>query len=256
LIFWFIFGGLAVGAFAEKETGPCILFFSLTGCQDLFRMKKHGKPIKNIKHCMTKRIQSKHKIERRYGVALWGQASSPVHVRSYPPGQHGSKGPRKLTDYGQQLAAKQKLKGYYGNIVEKQFRNIYKEAVRLRGDTSEKLVGLLESRLDAVVYRLKWSPTVFNARQLVGHKHVLVNGRCVNIPSFRLRQGDVVTLREHMRQNGIVVQSIAAIDRDIPEYLEYKASDWTGKLSYVPELSKVPYPIQMNVGSIVEFYSR
>ncbi len=205
---------------------------------------------------MTKRIQSKHKIERRYGVALWGQASSPVHVRSYPPGQHGSKGPRKLTDYGQQLAAKQKLKGYYGNIVEKQFRNIYKEAVRLRGDTSEKLVGLLESRLDAVVYRLKWSPTVFNARQLVGHKHVLVNGRCVNIPSFRLRQGDVVTLREHMRQNGIVVQSIAAIDRDIPEYLEYKASDWTGKLSYVPELSKVPYPIQMNVGSIVEFYSR
>jgi small subunit ribosomal protein S4 len=179
-----------------------------------------------------------------------------VHVRSYHAGQHGPKGVRKLTDYGQQLAAKQKLKGYYGNIVEKQFRNIYKEAVRLRGDTSEKLVGLLESRLDTVVYRLKWAPTVFNARQLVNHKHILVNGRCVNIASYRLRQGDVVTLREPMRQNVIVVQSIAAVDRDIPEYLEYKAADWTGKLSYVPELSKIPYPIQMNVGSIVEFYSR
>jgi small subunit ribosomal protein S4 len=212
--------------------------------------------IRKINHGMTKRIQAKHKIERRYGVALWGQSSSPVHVRSYHPGQHGTKGVRKLTEYGQQLAAKQKLKGYYGNIVERQFRNIYKEAVRLRGDTSENLVGLLEARLDAVVYRLKWAPTVFNARQLVNHKHVLVNGRSVNIPSFRLRQGDVVTLRESMRQNTVVVKAVAAIDRDIPEYLDYKASDWTGKFAYTPELSKVPYPIQMNVGSIVEFYSR
>jgi small subunit ribosomal protein S4 len=205
---------------------------------------------------MTKRTQSKYKIDRRYGVSIWGGSKSPVHVRSYHPGQHGTKGPQKPSEYGQQLAAKQKLKGHYGNIVEKQFRNTYKEAVRMRGDSGENFVGLLEARLDAVVYRLKWAPTVFSARQLVSHKHVLVNGRSVNIPSFRLKQGDVVTLREPMRQNVIIVKSIAAIDRDIPEYLDYKASDWTGKFAYTPEQSKVPYPIQMNLGAIIEYYSR
>lgn len=203
---------------------------------------------------MTKRAQAKHKIERRYGVALWGQGGSPVHVRSYPPGQHGPKGVRKPTDYGQQLAAKQKLKGYYGNIVERQFRNIYKEAVRMKGDTGDNLLSLLERRLDAVVYRLKWAPTVFSARQMVNHRHVLVNGRKVNIPSYRLKHGDVVALCETMQQNPLVVNSIASGDRDVPEYLEL--SHHTGKLRCLPEADKIPYPIQMNVSSVIECYAR
>ena len=205
---------------------------------------------------MTKRIQAKHKIERRYGVSLWGQAGSPVHVRAYPSGQHGPKGPRKLTDYGQQLAAKQKLRGYYGNIVERQFRNIYKEAVRLKGNTGDNLLALLERRLDAVIYRLKWVPTVFAARQVVNHKHVQVNGRTVNIASYRLKDGDVVTLSESMRQNALVVQAMASTEREIPEYLQFSAAQFTGKLIYAPDPARIPYPIQMNVSSVVEFYSR
>lgn len=206
---------------------------------------------------MTKRIQAKHKIERRYGVALWGQESSPVHVRSYPPGQHGSKGGmRKLTDYGQQLAAKQKLKGYYGDIVEKQFRNIYKEAVRLKGNTGENFLSLLERRLSTVVYRMKWAPTVFAARQIVNHGHVMVNGKRVNIGSYRLRAGDVVSLRESMRQNAIVIQAMASAERDIPEYLQAAAGGFSGTLVVLPESAKIPYPIQMNVNSVTEFYAR
>lgn len=205
---------------------------------------------------MTKRIQAKHKIERRYGVALWGQEGSPVHVRSYPPGQHGAKGARKLTDYGQQLAAKQKLKGYYGNIVEKQFRNIYKEAVRLKGNTGENFLSLLERRLDAVVYRMKWAPTVFAARQIVNHRHVLVNGKIVNIPSYRLRAGDVVSLRETMRQNLIVGTAMVSTERDVPEYLQATGNRFSGTLVMNPESAKIPYPIQMNVSSVIEFYAR
>ena len=206
---------------------------------------------------MTKRIGAKHKIERRYGVSLWGQGKSPVNVRSYPPGQHGPKGPRKLTEYGQQLAAKQKLKGYYGNIVEKQFRNIYKEAERRRGDTGENLLDLLERRLDAIVYRLKFVPTVFAARQMVNHGHILVNGKRVNIPSFRVCDGDKITLRDcPMRTNAITVAAMASGERDIPEYIEYSAKSFTGTFLYKPDSAKIPYPIQMQVSSIVECYSR
>lgn len=205
---------------------------------------------------MTKRLRAKHKIERRYGVALWGQADSPVHTRSHIPGQHGSKGTRKLTDYGQQLMAKQKLKGYYGNITERQFRNIYKEAVRLRGDTGANFLSLLERRLDATIYRLKWVPTVFAARQMVNHRHVLVNGKVVNIASYRLRQGDVVTLRDEMRSNAVTMNALASKERDVPEYLEYDHSQFSAKLSFLPTADKIPYPIQMNVSSIVELYAR
>lgn len=205
---------------------------------------------------MTKRIQAKHKIERRYGVSLWGKEKSPVHVRSYPPGQHGTKGNRKLTDYGQQLAAKQKLRGYYGNIVERQFRNIYKEAVRLKGDTGENLLELLERRLDAVIYRLKWAPTVFSARQLVNHRHILVNGKSVNIPSYRLRKGDVVSMKESTRQNPLIVGAMASKEREIPDYLEFNSSHFTGKFVQKPDSSKIPYPIQMNVASVIECYAR
>jgi small subunit ribosomal protein S4 len=205
---------------------------------------------------MTKRSQSKHRIERRYGVVLWGQADSPAHARPYPPGQHGSKGTKKLTDYGQQLAAKQKLKGYYGNIVERQFQNIYKEAGRLKGDTGENFLALLERRLDAVVYRLKWVPTVFSARQLVNHRHVLVNGKSVNIASYRLKDGDCVTLRESMRQNALVQVAMAASDRDVPEYLESNALEFSGRFLHKPDSAMIPYPIQMNINSVIEYYSR
>lgn len=205
---------------------------------------------------MTKRIQAKHKIERRYGVILWGQESSPAHKRNHPPGQHGTKGARKLTEYGKQLASKQKLRGYYGNITEKQFRNIYKEACRLRGDTGEKLLELLERRLDAIVYRLKFAPTVFAARQLVNHRHILVNGRCLNIGSCRLKDGDVVSLCDSMRQNAVVIAAMASKERDIPEYLEFNRSHFSGKLLNTPDPAKIPYPIQMNVTSVIEYYAR
>jgi small subunit ribosomal protein S4 len=206
---------------------------------------------------MTKRIQCKHKIERRYGVALWGQASSPVHVRSYGPGQHGAKGKMgKTSAYGQQLAAKQKLKGYYGNIGERHFRRLYLEAVRRKGNTGDNLVTLLECRLDAVVYRMKWAPTVFAARQFVNHKHVLVNDRVVNIASYRLRANDVVTLRDGMRQTAVVMGSMASTERDLPEYLQASSSGFVGTLVALPEMGKVPYPIVMNINSVVEYYSR
>ena len=204
---------------------------------------------------MTKRINAKLKIERRYGVALWGKESSPVHVRSYPPGQHGPKGARKLTDYGQQLASKQKLRGYYG-MQEKQFRRTYEEAVRRKGNTGENFLALLESRLISAVYRLKWAPTVFAARQMVNHCHVLVNGKVVNIGSYRLRPGDEVRLADSMRQNAVVLQSISGSDRDVPEYLRTSESGFRAEFVDMPESAKIPYPVQMNVNSIIEFYAR
>jgi small subunit ribosomal protein S4 len=204
---------------------------------------------------MTKRIQAKHKIERRYGVALWGQEGSPVHTRSYPPGQHGPKGARKLTDYGQQLAAKQKLRGYYG-VSEKQFRRTYDEAVRRKGSTADNFLVLLECRLDAAVYRIKWVPTVFAARQVVNHCHVSVNGRVVNIPSYRLKEGDIISLNEGMHQNAVVVQGMGSKERDVPEYFQTSSGGYTAKLAMRPDSAKIPYPIQMNVNSIIEFYAR
>ncbi len=205
---------------------------------------------------MTKRLQSKHKIERRYGVALWGKDDSPVHSRNYPPGQHGFKGRRKSTDYGQQLAAKQKLKGYYGNIGENQFRNIYKEARRRRGDVGEKLIQLLESRLDILVYRLKWVPTVFAARQMVNHKHVSVNGKRVNISSCRLKEGDTLELCDSMRHNAVTIASLETKDRQIPNYLEIGDSAFLAKFARIPDADEVPYPITMNVSAVIECYAR
>lgn len=206
---------------------------------------------------MSKRLQAKHKIERRYGVSLWGQEGSPVNVRSYPPGQHGSKGGmRKLTDYGQQLAAKQKLRGYYGDIGERQFHNIYKEAVRQKGNTGENFLCLLERRLESAVYRMKWAPTVFMARQMVNHGHILVNGRRVNIRSYRLRMGDQVALREGMRHNPVVVQAMASKERELPDYWQASGGGFVGTLAHLPESGKIPYPIQMNVSSVTEFYAR
>ena len=202
-----------------------------------------------------KRHSSKHKIDRRLGVNLWGRAKSPVNAREYGPGQHGQRR-RKPTDYGVQLMAKQKLKGYYGNIGEKQFRKYYDEAVRRRGDTGQNLIGILECRLDALVYRMKFAPTVFSARQLVNHGHVMVNGRRCNIPSAMIKIGDVVELKEKSRTIPQVMEAMASAERDIPEYLTVDEAKMKGSISTIPELADVPYPVQMEPNLVIEYYSR
>ncbi len=205
---------------------------------------------------MTKRVTAKHKIDRRLGENIWGRPKSPLNKRESRPGQHGERRVGKTSDFGQQLKAKQKLKGYYASITERQFRKIYAEAARLKGSTSEHLIGLLERRLDAVVYRAKFVPTVFAARQFVSHGHVSVNGRRVTIPSYRLRVGDVIEVREKGKQMPLVLEAIKSAERDVPDYVDADHSKLTAKLSRVPTLSDVPYPVQMEPNLVVEFYSR
>jgi len=204
---------------------------------------------------MTKRIESKYKIDRRLGVNLWGRPKSPINVRAYGPGQHGQRR-SKPSDYGLQLTAKQKLKGYYGNITERQFSRLYAEAVRKRGDTGENLVGLLESRLDAVVYRMKFVPTVFAARQFVNHGHISVNGKRVNIPSYLVKPGDVVEVRQRSKELPIVLEATQLAERDVPEYIEVDYKAMKGTYVRVPTLLEVPYPVQMEPNLVVEYYSR
>ncbi|MCK5425163.1 MAG: 30S ribosomal protein S4 [Emcibacter sp.] len=205
---------------------------------------------------MTKRTQAKYKIDRRMGENIWGRPKSPVNSREYGPGQHGQGRRSKLSDYGIQLRAKQKLKGYYGDITEKQFKRIYKDADKMRGDTGAFLVGLLESRLDALVYRSKFVPTIFSARQFVNHGHVTVNGKKVNIPSYRVKVGDVVEIREKSRQIPMVIQGIDSNERDVPEYLALENNGTKVTYLRVPLLDEIPYPVQMEPNLIVEFYSR
>jgi small subunit ribosomal protein S4 len=205
---------------------------------------------------MTKRIRAKHKIDRRNGENIWGRSKSPINRRNSRPGQHGERRAGKLSDYGQQLRAKQKLKGYYASMTERQFNRIYKEAVRLKGSTSEHLIGLLERRLDAVVYRAKFVPTVFAARQFVSHGHVSVNGRKVTIPSFRCRVGDVVEVKEASRQLVLVLEGIKSPERDVPDYIEADHTRMTAKLARIPALADVPYQVKMEPQLVVEFYSR
>ncbi len=204
---------------------------------------------------MTKRLQSKYKINRRLGVNLWGRPKSPINTREYGPGEHGQRR-KKPSDYGLQLMAKQKLKGYYGNISEKQFRRYYQEAIRRRGDTSENLIGILERRLDAVVYRMKFVPTVFAARQFVNHGHVTVNGKRVNVPSYMVSEGDVVEVREKSRQVPLVLLASESAERDVPDYLEVNRQRMRGTFVRTPKLADVPYPVQMEPNLVIEFYSR
>ncbi|MBL0941594.1 MAG: 30S ribosomal protein S4 [Alphaproteobacteria bacterium] len=204
---------------------------------------------------MTKRIESKYKIDRRLKCNLWGRPKSPANKRNYGPGQHGQK-PRKLSDYGIQLAAKQKLKGYYGNISERQFRNLFLEANRRRGDTGENLIALLERRLDAVVYRMKFVPTPFAARQVVNHGHIRVNGRRVNIPSYAVKDGDEIELRQAMHDNPIVLEAIQSHERELPDYMEVDHKKMKGRYLRAPSLADVPYPVQMEPNLVVEYYSR
>ncbi len=203
-----------------------------------------------------KRPQSKHKIDRRLGLNLWGRAKSPVNKREYGPGQHGPQKSRKLSDYGKQLMAKQKLKGYYGNIGERAFRRYYQEAMRLRGDNSENLVGLLESRLDSVVYRMKFAATPFAARQYVSHGHILVNGKRVTISSYRVEEGDEISLSPKAENIGQIQSALESAERDLPEYVEVDVKAKKGKFIRVPKKDEVPYAVQMEPNLVIEFYSR
>lgn len=205
---------------------------------------------------MTKRAESKYKLDRRMGQNIWGRPKSPVNRREYGPGQHGQRRKGKLSDFGTQLKAKQKLKGYYGNISEKQFRKYYAEAIRMKGDSGDNLIALLERRLDAVVYRAKFVSTVFAARQFVNHGHVRVNGRRVNIPSFLVKVGDVVEVKDSSRELTFVLEAKDLAERDVPEYYEVDHSKMTAKVIRLPLPSEVPYPVVMEPNLVIEFYSR
>ena len=206
---------------------------------------------------MTKRLNTKHKVDRRLGVNLWGKPKSPFNSRAYPPGQHGqSAGKKKSSDYGIQLKAKQKLKAYYGNINERQFRNVYKKAIMKKGDTAENLIGLLERRLDAVVYRAKLSTTIFSARQLINHGHVKVNGKKVNISSYQLKEEETIEIRDKSKQLAFIDIALASKERDVPEYISVDEKNKKVKFVRTPKFEEVPYPVVMEPNLVIEYYSR
>jgi small subunit ribosomal protein S4 len=204
---------------------------------------------------MSKRHSAKYKLDRRMGENIWGRPKSPINQRSYGPGQHGQRRKSKVSDFGLQLRAKQKLKGYYGNLTEKQFARTYDDAAKRKGNTSENLIALLESRLDAIVYRAKFTPTVFSARQFVNHGHVMVNGKRVNIPSYRVKAGDVVQVRERSRNMALVLEALQLAERDTPDYLEVDPKAMSAKFIRAPDFAEVPYPVKMEPNLVVEFYA-
>ena len=205
---------------------------------------------------MTKRINSKHKVDRRLKVNLWGRPKSPFNTRNYPPGQHGQNKKGKPTDYGIQLNAKQKLKSYYGNINERQFRNVYRKALKKKGDTTENLVGLLETRLDTVIYRAKFAPTVFSARQLINHGHFRVNKKKVNISSYTVKENDLIEVKDKSKSLTIIEGCLSSKERDVPEYIQYDTKNKTAKLVRVPKFADIPYPTVMEPKLVIEYYSR
>ena len=205
---------------------------------------------------MTKRLNSKHKVDRRLKVNLWGRPKSPFNTRAYPPGQHGQTKSAKPSDYGIQLNAKQKLKSYYGNMNERQFRNVYRKALKKRGNTTENFIGLLERRLDTVIYRAKFAITVFSARQLINHGHVKVNGKKVNIPSFLVSEKDSIEIKDKSKELVVVAGSLVSKERDIPDYIQMDEKNKIAKLVRVPKFSEVPYPTIMEPNLVVEYYSR
>ncbi len=205
---------------------------------------------------MTKRIKAKHKVDRRLKVNLWGKPKSPFNTRNYPPGQHGQAKKGKPTDYGVQLNAKQKLKSYYGNINERQFRNVYRKAIKKKGNTTENLVGILERRLDTVIYRAKFAPTVFSARQLINHGHFKVNKKKVNVSSYLVKEEDIIEVKEKSRGLTIIDASLSSKDRDVPEYIQIDSKNKTAKLVRVPKFADIPYPTMMEPKLVIEYYSR
>ena len=205
---------------------------------------------------MTKRLNAKHKVDRRLKVNLWGRPKSPFNTRNYRPGQHGQSRKSKPTDYGMQLIAKQKLKSYYGNINERQFRNIYRKAIKKRGDTTENLVALLETRLDTVIYRAKFAPTVFSARQLINHGHFKVNKKKVNVSSYLVKEEDLIEVKDKSKSLIIIEGCLNSKERDVPEYIQSDGKNKTAKLVRVPKFSDIPYPVQMEPKLVIEYYSR
>lgn len=210
---------------------------------------------KNTLPSHSKRTAPKGKFTRVFGENLWGKDKAPVAKRPNNPGQHGGRR-KKLTDYGVQLREKQKMKAYYGGVSERQFHKIYVEAARRKGDTSENLVGLLESRLDSLLYRMNMARSMFAARQLINHKHVMVNGKVINIASYRCSPNDVIELREKSRAIPQVLEAVQKMERQVPEYLTFTPADFKGTLVRLPVLDDVPYPVQMNPNLVVEFYNR
>ena len=205
---------------------------------------------------MTKRLKSKHKVDRRLRVNLWGRPKSPFNSRAYPPGQHGQARSSKPSDFGVQLQAKQKLKSYYGNINERQFRNLYKKAIMIKGNTAENLIGLLERRLDAIVYRSKFANTIFSSRQLINHGHVKVNGKKVNISSYQVKEEDSIEIRDKSKQLAIIDVALASKERETPEYIQVDEKNKKVKFVRIPKFEEVPYPVVMEPNLVVEYYSR
>ena len=205
---------------------------------------------------MTKRLASKHKVDRRLKVNLWGRPKSPFNSRDYPPGQHGKARKGKKSDYGSQLEAKQKMKFYYGNISERQFRNIYRKAIQKRGNTTENLIGFLERRLDTVIYRAKFASTVFSARQLINHGHIKVNGKKVNIPSYLVKEEDTIEVKDKSKEMIPIAGALVSKERDVPEYIQMDEKNKKAKLVRIPKFSEVPYPSIMQPSLVIEYYSR
>jgi len=205
---------------------------------------------------MTKRLASKHKVDRRLKVNLWGRPKSPFNSRNYPPGQHGKAKKGKLSDYGTQLEAKQKMKFYYGNINERQFRNVYRKAIQKKGNTTENLVGFLETRLDTVVYRAKFATTVFSARQLINHGHIKVNGKKVNIPSYLVKAEDTIEIKDKSKDIVTIVGALVSKEREVPDYIQMDEKNKKATLIRIPKFSEVPYPVIMEPNLVIEYYSR
>ena len=205
---------------------------------------------------MTKRLASKHKVDRRLKVNLWGRPKSPFNSRNYPPGQHGKSLRRNKSDYGTQLEAKQKLKFYYGNMNERQFRNVYRKALKKKGNTTENLIGFLERRLDTVIYRAKFATTVFSARQLINHGHIKVNGRKVNIPSYLVSEKDTIELKEKSKELAVIAGAVVNKEREVPDYIQMDEKNKIAKFTRVPKFSEVPYPTIMEPSLVIEYYSR
>ena len=205
---------------------------------------------------MTKRLSSKHKVDRRLKVNLWGRPKSPFNSRNYPPGQHGKSRRGKPSDYGTQLEAKQKMKFYYGNMNERQFRNVYRKAIQKRGNTSENLVAFLESRLDTVIYRAKFAITVFSARQLINHGHIKVNGKKVSIPSYMVKAEDSIEVKEKSKEIANITGALTSKEREVPEYIQIDEKNKKAKLIRIPKFSDIPYPTIMEPNLVIEYYSR
>jgi len=205
---------------------------------------------------MTKRLASKHKVDRRLKVNLWGRPKSPFNSRNYPPGQHGKSKRGKISDYGTQLEAKQKMRFYYGNMNERQFRNVYRKALQKKGNTTENLVGLLERRLDTVIYRAKFATTVFSSRQLINHGHIKVNGKKVNIPSYLVKEEDSIEIRDKSKDIVSISGAITSKEREVPEYIQMDDKNKKAKLVRVPKFAEIPYPVIMSPNLVIEYYSR